>query len=198
MNKIRIKKTKKKYDILDTIEYIFSLSERGKLLWYIEGIILFLTVFFVIIGVINFSGNQKTVVYSSEKPEIFHVKKVSEIPQKKQKEEKEKIAINEDKLTQDEFRNRYLSYVVSKIETVKKYPLSEQKKGHEGSVLVEITIYRNGKIEKVRLLRQARYVKLTKAAITSIRSALPFEKFPEKLNDEAMVFKLEIKFYLDQ
>ena len=109
-----------------------------------------------------------------------------------------KIAIEKEiGLTADDLRNRYFSYVIARIKRFKEYPKLEQRKGHEGSVLLEIFISRNGTVRKVRILRQARYMALTEAAIASIRRALPFQPFHKKIPDEELIVRLEIAFCLN-
>ena len=175
---------------------IYKFIESGKLLWPIQALVVVIAFLAVLLSGIDFSSREITTVYKSDEIRRYHVKKVSHIPQEREMEEAAKVAVEDESISVDDIRNRYFSYVISKIESVKEYPLSEQKKGHEGSVLMKLFITSEGKVRKVRILRQARYASLTKAAVDSIRKALPFQPFPGRLPDEELIVKLEIKFFL--
>ncbi len=177
----------------------FRLIENGKLLWPIQILIFAAIAIAVMLSEIGLTTIEQTVVYRrEEKVRRYHVKKVSQLPKVLEDEEAKKIAIEEEAgLSADDLRNRYFSYVISRIKRFKEYPKLEQRKGHEGSVLLEIFISRNGTVRKVRILRQARYMALTRAAITSIRRALPFQPFHKRLPDEELIVRLEITFCLN-
>ncbi len=180
----------------DHSQHLLNLLEEGKLYRYIQGLIIFGIFLGVLISGIDFSSGEVTQIYKSESKKQYHIKKVSQIPKKKEKEETEKIAVEDDKLTEEELKERYYSYVVNKIEYNKVYPVDEQKKGHEGSIVLKLYINRDGKIEKVRILRQARYMKLTKAVISAIKKAYPFKPYSAHIEDDMLVLKLEINFSL--
>jgi TonB family protein len=176
---------------------IYKFIENGNLFWLFEFLIIGIIALSIIISGIEFTEKRTTEIYKNENVKQFHVKKVSVIPREKEKEEAEKISVEDDKISIEDIRKRYYSYIISKIEAAKEYPVSEQKKGHEGSITLKLFLKRNGKIEKVRILRQSRYIKLTKAAITSIKKALPFQAFPKQLPEDEIVLKLNIKFYMN-
>jgi TonB family protein len=175
------------------------LVEMGKLLWPIQILIFAAITIAVMLSEMGLTTIERTVVYRrEERVRQYHVKKVSQLPKALEDEEAKKIAIEKEALlTADDLRNRYFSYVISRIKRFKEYPKLEQRKGHEGSVLLEIFISRNGNVRKVRILRQARYTALTEAAITSIRRALPFQPFHKRLTDEELIVRLEITFCLN-
>jgi len=174
---------------------IYRLVEEGKLLLPIQVFVLLAAALALVFSDVEFSRKDRTTVFRKEEKR-YHVRKVSHIPKELEDEEAEKIAVEDEHISINDIRNRYFSYVVSRIERSKDYPVSEQKRGHEGSVLLEIVILRSGAVQKVRILRQARYKTLTRAAINTVRRALPFQAFPGRLPDDTMVIKLEIRFNL--
>lgn len=181
---------------MNVLSKIYRFVEEGKLLLPIQGLVLLVVALAFVFSDIEISEKESTTVYRKEE-QRYHVRKVSHIPKELEDEEAEKIAVDDEHISVHDIRNRYFSYVVSRIERCKDYPISEQKKGHESSVLLEIFIARNGAVQKVRILRQARYEALTRAAISTVRRALPFQAFPGQLPDEMMIIKLEIRFTLN-
>jgi len=181
---------------MNVLSKIYRFVEEGKLLLPIQGLVLLVVALAFVFSDIEISEKESTTVYQKEE-QRYHVRKVSHIPKELEDEEAEKIAVDDEHISVHDIRNRYFSYVVSRIERCKDYPISEQKKGHESSVLLEIFIARNGAVQKVRILRQARYEALTRAAISTVRRALPFQAFPGQLPDEMMIIKLEIRFTLN-
>jgi len=170
--------------------------EEGGFLRPILGSLVFLIVFSLLISAIDLFPNRVMKIYQSEEVVRYHIKKVSRIPREKEKEEKEKVAIEEETLSREEIIERYYHYVVDRIEMNKVYPPEEQYKGHEGTVLLKMIISRSGAIEKVTILQQPRYVKLTGAAIDAIRNALPFKPYSRLIQDDRLVLSLEINFSL--
>ena len=185
---------KKLHSIIDKL---FVLIEEGRLYKYIQATIIIGITLYVIITGIEFTSSDTMIVKNTNQSKQYHIRKVSRIPEKKKKENAEKLAVKDDnKLSIDDLKTRYYNYVVSKIESKKVFPLEEQKKGHEGSVVVRIFINRNGQIEKVQLLRRARYVPLTQAAIAAIKQAYPFKPYSKRITDDYLILKLSINFFL--
>jgi TonB family protein len=179
------------------IEKIFLNIEEGKLLKKIQIVFLITIGMAFLIGGIELTPKEVTRIYESDEDTQYHIKKVSRIPKEKEKEEKEKKAVeDDDRLTAEELKERYYQYVLARIQQNKEYPLSEQKKGHEGSVLLRVIIQRSGKVNKVQILRQARYLKLTRAAITAIKKSNPFQPYSENIEEDLLRIQLEMEFFL--
>ncbi len=176
------------------LEFLKDL-ESGSMLNRVGGVILLMTIAIAVITGIEFSSPERTVIDLNRGREQYHVRRVSEIPRELEKDEAEK-QVAEDKLSADDVRQRYVSYLVSRIERNKLYPDDSQKKGHEGVVAVRLLVTRSGSVKKVTILRPARYPALTDAAIASITRSLPFEPFPPALAEEEMAIRLEIRFTL--
>lgn len=169
--------------------------EEGRALPFIVTLILLVLAAAVLITGAFVIKTERTVVYQAGETPRYHVRKVSEMPKEIEKEEAEKEAAD-DTLSVEDIRHRYVQYVVSRIEQHKLYPLDDQKRGHEGTVVVRIHMARNGMVNKVGILQPGRYPSLTDAAISSIRRAVPFQPFPRKLPDETLVLRVEIRFTL--
>ena len=176
---------------------LLDLIEEGGLYKYIQVFFILSIAAAVYVSGIDFSDNTVTTVFKSSEQKQYHVKKVSEIPKEKEKEEAEKLAVDDDDvLSEEELKQRYYAYVVSRIEANKVYPADEMKKGHEGSIVLQLVIERSGNVQKVRLLRQARYAKLTEAAVAAIRASLPFKAYSKKVKEDQLILQLTIQFNL--
>jgi TonB family protein len=175
------------------LKNFMAFTNRGWLLWAIElSIIFFLTAGIFISG-ISFSSEKITRVYDSDTPAPQDITRVSKLPEKKKEDSLSEK--NEDE--QKKIQNKYYRYVISRIEALKVYPKDEQKKGHEGSVLLELHLNKSGKIQKVIILQQARFVKLTNAAINSLKKANPFKAFPKDMNLDQLIITVRISFFLE-
>lgn len=176
-------------------EKIFFNIEEGRLLKKVQLFFIITIVLMVINSGIDLTPKKITKIYESNEVKQYHIKKVSQIP--KEKEEMEKITIEDDgTLTPEELKERYYQYVIAQIEQNKDYPMSEQKMGHEGSVVLRLMIQRSGKIKNVQILRQARYLKLTRAAIAALKKSNPFQPYSDKIGEDIVSIQLEIKFFI--
>lgn len=176
-------------DFLERLENGSMLSRVG---WVI---FLAVAVVSVMVG-LDFSTMERTVIDLNTGREQYHVRKVSEIPRELENAEAEKQAAEDDELGLEDIRQRYVSYIVSRIERNKLYPDESQRKGHEGVVAVRLLVARNGNVRRVTILQPSRYPALTDAAIASIARSVPFEPFPKGLEEEEMTIRLEIRFTL--
>ncbi len=178
-----------------TAESLLKNLVEGNLYWPIQGIIILGMFLGILVSGINFSSKEITRIYENPEAKQYHVKKVSEIPKERENED-DKLAVEDDKLTEDDLINRYYAYVVTRIESNKVYPPQEQKKGHEGSVVFKLYINKSGSVEKVTVLRQARYVELTKAAVNAIKKSVPFKPYSSLIKKEQLILNLEMRFFL--
>ena len=87
---------------------------------------------------------------------------------------------------------RYFSAVRRKIESEKKYPIAAQNSGIEGRAGVEMTILKDGRLEKVEITESSGYEILDRAALQSVNNAAPFPPIPEAAKRD----KIEIRIYL--
>jgi periplasmic protein TonB len=75
------------------------------------------------------------------------------------------------------------------------YPAIARRRGYEGTVLVEVLVSRDGRVEDLRLLQSSGYSVLDQAAMTSMKGWL-FE--PATINEEKveMWVKVPVRFHL--
>jgi protein TonB len=75
------------------------------------------------------------------------------------------------------------------------YPAIARRRGYEGTVLVEVLVSRDGKVEDLRLSQSSGYLVLDQAAMSSMKGWL-FE--PATINEEkvAMWVKVPVRFHL--
>lgn len=176
-------------------EHCISITIEGRLFNYIQ---LFLIIFFISILLLDMyipeTEKTRTVIFESTQQKQYSTKKVSHIPKGKEKEEAEKIAFKDDTLTEEDVKQHYYHYIASKIEACKFYPPEEINKAHEGTTVLELILHRSGTVKKVRILKQTIFTPLNDAAIMSIRRAIPFKPFPEKIKDETLTIQLTIRF----
>lgn len=177
---------------------LYQSVENGKLLFPVQMFVVCLVLLGIMISGISFHDNDDLI--SADVPNVvrYDVRRVSELPKALQEEEAKKISVDEDsnKLSVEDIRNRYFRYIVTKIEQAKIYPLSEQKKGHEGRIVLQLYILKSGQVKKVSILQQSRYSALTKASVDSIKRALPFRAFPSGIPDDELIVKLKMDFFL--
>ncbi|MBN1533625.1 MAG: energy transducer TonB [Spirochaetes bacterium] len=127
--------------------------------------------------------------------EVYHIRRVSELPKELEKNEAEK-KISEDALTPRDILERYIAHVVARIESNKVYPEEARRRGHEGDVVVGIVIGRDGTIGRVAIEQSSRYPALTHAAVASIRRSMPLPPFPPQIPGDSLRIRVIIRFSL--
>ncbi len=178
------------------IDRMLAFIEQGKLLAYLQAGILALGLVVALLDGVDLGKGD--AVSETEHKRTYVVKRVSMIPEKALEKNEEKAAREgeNDELTAEDIRKSYVRYVVSKIEKNKVYPPEEQKAGHEGSVSLRLYVERTGRVRKAVVSRQARYPRLTRSAVESVKRSIPFPAFPRGLPDDEMVINLRIEFFL--
>ncbi len=91
----------------------------------------------------------------------------------------------------------YLSKVTEIIKNNTIYPFIARKRELEGKVLVEVKLLKNGKIEKIKILKSSGYKILDKSAIKSIKRSEPFPPFPDNLNEPFLILRIPVEFKLE-
>ncbi|MEN9723967.1 MAG: hypothetical protein RJB38_1953 [Pseudomonadota bacterium] len=77
---------------------------------------------------------------------------------------------------------RYLLSLVEKIRQVRTYPRAALLKEEEGTVLIAVTVNRDGTVAATEVLKACPFESLNRAAVDSIRAASPFPALPEIWN----------------
>ena len=77
----------------------------------------------------------------------------------------------------------YLERWRQKIETIGNlnYPIEARRKGIEGSLQMLVTLAADGSVKQLEILKSSGYSILDDAAVRTVRSASPFEPFPNEM-----------------
>ncbi len=92
--------------------------------------------------------------------------------------------------------NDYFDMVRLKIENCKKYPEVAKSKHIEGRVTIQFMIAADGQIYSLKVVKQARYSILDKAALDAVKKAAPFPRPPPNLFKEPLNVEITILFEL--
>lgn len=82
----------------------------------------------------------------------------------------------------------YISYIALKIEKRKYYPA--KAKNIEGKVKVTFTVRKDGELANVKITESSGSEILDNAAVSTLRKAAPFKKFPDDLKQKEIVFNI--------
>jgi TonB family protein len=91
-------------------------------------------------------------------------------------------------------------YVVELRKLVQKnleYPESALSRGWEGSVRVQVTVARDGKLRTMDVEEEAKYPVLTEAVTKAIKRAAPFPEIPAAIDDSSLTFSMPVNFSLN-
>ena len=81
-----------------------------------------------------------------------------------------------------------------KIESSKKYPIAAQSAGIEGRVVVRMTLLKDGRLEKAEIAKSSGHEILDKAALQSVRGAVPFPPIPDKVRRNELQMSITLVF----
>lgn len=98
--------------------------------------------------------------------------------------------------TEDKLLKVYRSNVLTLTYQNVIYPSNAIDRGHEGKVILKLTINRKGKVKKIDFTEKSKYSSLNKAAAKAVSNASPFPSIPRKLNGKEIEILLPIKFSL--
>lgn len=132
---------------------------------------------------------------SKPKPEPAKtVAKRTPPPQEVEEEEEEEEA----PLTADLIlaRQLYHSQLLRHTYGYIRYPQRAQERGQEGSVRLNVTIDRQGKVRDIQTVQDSRYATLNRAAREAVEDASPFPSAPRQLIKEDFQFTVPITFRL--
>lgn len=91
---------------------------------------------------------------------------------------------------------KYLSDMKRRIEFFWEYPASSIRRGEQGYINIDFTIAKDGKIKDIKVMQSSNYPALDDAAISAIRLANPFNKFPSNFSVEDINVKGRFKYTL--
>jgi len=78
--------------------------------------------------------------------------------------------------------NSYFDSIKKKISSVWKYPDEAMSRGINGSVVLRFSISRDGVLLDTKLLSSADYKVLDDEAVRAVKTAAPFDKFPDNID----------------
>ena len=86
-----------------------------------------------------------------------------------------------------EFKNRaYMRMLRDRIESIWKYPEEAARRRLTGDLYIKFVIRKNGKLDKVELVRTSGYRELDEAAIQALKRAEPYWPLPENYDKEVL------------
>ena len=91
----------------------------------------------------------------------------------------------------------YGSQVARMINQQKTYPTRARRFGHEGLVLLQITLDRKGNLVKFELLKKTPFDSLNNAAVEMIKAVSHYPPLPNNLNFSEISFNVPIEYKLN-
>lgn len=104
--------------------------------------------------------------------------------------------VEESKLQNQSEASQYARYLFEEISRRKLYPTLARKLKHEGLVLAQITIAKDGKILSKKILKTTESEILNQEVARLLSSLDEFNKFPENISKESWEFIIPIEFSL--
>jgi len=92
--------------------------------------------------------------------------------------------------------NNYQALVKAMIEDKKHYPRKARMRGHEGEVMIQLTLSQKGTILSLEITQSSGYHHLDRAAIKSIHACAPFPEFPKTLSQSELTMDIPFGFRL--
>jgi len=95
-----------------------------------------------------------------------------------------------------DLRTVYISELRSQIEANKSYPLISRRLGHTGLVVVGFTLLADGSIINIRVVKEARFERLSESALAAVRKIGRYKPIPEELQESQIDLTIPVKFTL--
>ena len=107
-------------------------------------------------------------------------------------EESDKIDIN----TSDYRFIGYFTTMRKAIELVWNYPMAAARRGHQGVVGLEFTIFKNGVVKDLKIVQSSGYASLDQAIVEAIELNSPFSPLPEGFGKSKMTITGNFRYIL--
>ncbi|MCD4782067.1 MAG: TonB family protein [Candidatus Omnitrophica bacterium] len=148
---------------------------------------------------------KKEIVKLEEPKDVIPIaEEVEEQPKEEEKEEiieEKKFSPPPPSISKEVFtrlRESYEDKILKKIHSMKHYPLTSQRRGHEGVVRLAFTVNKDGSLHgTASVIKPCRYARLNDSAVKTISASNPFPPFPEEIKKEQMTFSLDIDFHME-
>lgn len=100
------------------------------------------------------------------------------------------------KIDTDQIKADYRTRMIRLTYLKTEYPEREIDRGHEGIVVLNVTINRKGQVVSIEEKETAKYGRLNRAASKAVTQSAPFPPIPDELEGETFVFELPFIFKL--
>ena len=91
---------------------------------------------------------------------------------------------------------RYLAELLNAIARHRFYPKNARKKGHQGSVEIELVILKNGEFESVKIGKPSNYRSLNKATTRALNRLKRFKPFPSDIKRDSWHISIPFRYVL--
>ena len=92
---------------------------------------------------------------------------------------------------------RYLAELLNAIAKHRFYPKNARKKGHQGSVEIELTILKSGEFESVKISKASNYNSLNKATTRALNRLKSFKPFPTDIQRDSWHISIPFRYVLN-
>ncbi len=113
----------------------------------------------------------------------------------KQKQPVPETAIK--KSDQKKETDNFLAEILMRIEKAKYYPNVARRGGMTGTITCKFSIFPDGSVKDISLLKSSKYTLLNKAAVDAIKKGVPYPDFPSSFKKNVFTSQVDIKFYLN-
>ncbi len=100
------------------------------------------------------------------------------------------------RLQQETLLKLYRSSIIKRALRQVEYPRSAVRRGHQGTVLLELTVDRSGKMVSLETATKTRYKSLNKAAVAAVYDAGSLPSVPAALEGKNITVAIPVKFTL--
>ena len=76
----------------------------------------------------------------------------------------------------------HLARVAAHLNRFKKYPKTSRRAKEEGKAEVTFTVFADGRVDSIQLTKSSGYAELDQEALSMVKRAAPYPKFPNSLN----------------
>ena len=94
-------------------------------------------------------------------------------------------------------RISYVARVSARLNRFKSYPEASRNAGQEGTVVLSLTINRDGTVRAVGIGNSAGFDPLDEAALEMVNRAQPFPAFPVRLTEPYLRFSIPVSFTIE-
>ena len=101
------------------------------------------------------------------------------------------------KAAQKKEMDNFLAEILMRIEKAKYYPSVARKRGMTGTITCKFSIFPDGSVKDISLVKSSKYKLLNKAAVEAIKKGAPYPAFPSSFKKNVFTSLVDIKFYLN-